>query len=254
MSLTQRRGVQAGLLFLLLAAFVTALVAWLSPGSAVSQGGGNTGYERVYAANFTTYGSPPELVTNLPPADGGDGGLLIYNKDFFAADDVNTLFVQVSATGDTHGGARLQLSCKVDGQPCNAGDNPVGGSPSGWVTLSRHDNYNDNYTGPGYGGDGGGGAGDVHDNAIMKEWCTPFEVKAGTHNVQVRMASSPAPGDPGSAGEAVFMEAVDFKVTGARIADPSGRCTRDVLASGTPAGAAASAAADSQRKAHGHDK
>ncbi len=225
MSFTLRRGIY---LALLAAATAIALLAFFSGGNAVSQGGGgNSGYERVYAANFTTYGDPPELVTAAPPAPGAEGGTVIYSKDFFVADDINTLFVHISATGDTHDGARLQLACKVDGRPCNAGANPVGGSPSGWVTLSRHENYNDDYTGPGYAGDGGGGSGDVHDNTIMKEWCAPFETKAGTHNVEIRMASTPSPDDgDGPENNQVFMEAVDFKITGARIADQNGRCTR----------------------------
>jgi hypothetical protein len=136
--------------------------------------------------------------------------------------------VTISATGDVHGGARLQLACLVDGQPCNPGQNPVGGAPEGWFTAKRFDNYNDNYVGPGFVGDGGG-AGDVHDNSIHKTWCTPFEAKAGTHNVQIRMASAAAPGDPGSAGQLVFLEAVDFTIDGARVAEPDDRCTGNVV-------------------------
>jgi hypothetical protein len=189
---------------------------------------GNSGYVRRYAANFTAYGF--ELVTNVAPAPAGQGGTVIYNKNFFVADDINTLYVTISATGDTHGGARLQLACLIDGAPCNPGaGDPSGGAPSGWFTASRHDNYNDNYLGAGYSGDGGGGAGDVHDNSIHKQWCTPFEVKAGTHNVQVKMASNTAPGDPGSVGQPVFMEAVDFTIDGARVASDVDRCSNTVI-------------------------
>lgn len=189
---------------------------------------GNSGYVRRYAANFTAYGF--ELFTTTPPSANGGGGTVIYNKNFFTADDINTLYVTISATGDTHGGARLQLACLVDGSPCNPGaGNPSGGAPTGWFTASRHDNYNDNYTGPGYLGDGGGGAGDVHDNSIHKQWCTPFEVKAGTHNVQVKFASNSVPGDPSSAGNVVFLEAVDFTIDGARVADEDDRCMNNVI-------------------------
>lgn len=187
----------------------------------------NTGFVRRYASNFTAFGN--EISTNLPPAPNAQGGLIIYNKNFFVADDINVLYVTISATGDSHFGARLQLACLVDGKPCNPGPNPVGGAPGGWHTALRMDNYNDNYLGPGFGGDGGGGAGDVHDNHVMYTWCTPFEAKAGSHNVQVRLASSPAPGDPGSASPLafVFLEAVHFFIDGARVANPNDRCTNN---------------------------
>lgn len=216
---------------LAIVAGLMTLFIWLFlPAFAVgSNGTGNSGYLRRYAANFTTFGQPAELTTNLPPAADGLGGLLIYNKNFFVADDINTLYVTLSATGDTHGGARLQISCVVDGAPCNPGANPVGGSPTGWVTVKRFDNYNNNGLPIPYAGDGGGGAGDVHDNAIHYTWCTPFETKAGTHNVQVRMASSGVLGDPGSTGEFVFMEGVHFFVDGARVADDDDRCSRNVI-------------------------
>lgn len=188
-----------------------------------SNGTGNSGFVRRYAANFDAYGF--EIVSVAPPAANGQGGTVIYNKNFFVADDINTLYVGISGTGDTHFGARLQLSCLVDGAPCNPGANPVGGAPTGWITLNRHDDYNENYLGPGFAGDGGGGAGDVHDNAIMKQWCTPFETKAGTHNVQIRMASNTALGDPLSAGAQVFMEGVDFWIDGARVASDADRCS-----------------------------
>ncbi len=222
--------VSAVLALAMLSSLLT-LMAWVSfAEEATAQGSsnGNTGYLRRYAANFTAYGF--EIFTNRPPAANGLGGMVIYNKNFFVADDINTLYVTISATGDTHGGARLQLACLVDGRPCNPGPSVVGGAPPGWFTAKRFDNYNDNYLGAGFAGDGGGGAGDVHDNSIHKTWCAPFETKAGTHNVQIRMASAPAPGDPGSTGQLVFMEAVDFTIDGARVANEADACTSDVIA------------------------
>jgi hypothetical protein len=186
----------------------------------------NTGFVRRYAANFTAHGF--EIFTNLPPAQDGQGGLIIYNKNFFVADDINTLYVTISATGDDHNGARLQLACLVDGKPCNPGANPVGGPGlRGWHTGLRFKNYNNNYLGVPFAGDGGGGAGDVHDNHVMYTWCTPFETKAGTHNVQVRLASSPGPGEIG--GGDVFLEAVHFYIDGARVANEKDRCTNNVV-------------------------
>ena len=239
-------------LFLLMvgAALVTFGLGRLAPSEAEAQR--EPGYIRRFAANFTAWGAPPELVTNEPALPGAKGGMVIYDKDFFTADDINVLYVTISATGDAHGGARLQLACEVDNTPCNPGPNPVGGAPNGWFTAQRHDNYNENYTGPGYGGDGGGGAGDLHDNVIVYTWCVPFEVKAGTHNVKVRMASAPVPGDPGSAGQPVFMEAVHFFIDGSRVADPTGRCT-PLGAGGAPAPAGTGPApAGAPGRKHGH--
>jgi hypothetical protein len=186
----------------------------------------NTGFVRRYAANFTAFGF--EISTAIPPAPNAEGGLIIYNKNFFVADDINTLYVTISATGDDHNGARLQLACKVDGKPCQPGaGDPAGGAPSGWHTGLRFKNYNNNLLPLPFAGDGGGGAGDVHDNHVMYTWCTPFETKAGTHNVQVRLASSPGPGDPG--GGLVFLEAIHFFIDGARVASADDRCTNNVV-------------------------
>jgi hypothetical protein len=190
----------------------------------------NTGHVRRYAANFTAFGF--EISTTLPPSGTppASGGLIIYNKNFFVADDINTLYVTISATGDDHNGARLMLACKVDGNACQPGaGNPAGGAPNGWHTALRMKDYNNNYLGVPFGGDGGGGAGDVHDNHVMYTWCTPFETKPGSHNVQVKLASSPGPGDPLSFGAPVFLEAVHFYIDGARVANADDRCTRNAI-------------------------
>lgn len=222
--------IPANWLVAILSSVVTALVvATMLPmdASAVSPNG-NSGYIRRYAANFTTFGQPAELVTIARPLANAQGGTIIYNKNFFVADDINTLYVTISATGDDHFGARLMIACLVDGKPCNPGANPVGGSPSGWLTALRYDNYSDNGV-VGFAGDGGGGAGDVHDNIVAYTWCTPFETKAGTHNVQVRFAAAPVPGDPTSVNGQVFLEAVHFFVDGSRVADEEDACTRNVV-------------------------
>lgn len=118
------------------------------------------------------------------------------------------------------------LACLVDGVACNPGPDPVGGAPNGWFTALRFKDYNNNALPIPFGGDGGGGAGDLHDNNITYTWCTPFETKPGTHNVQVKLASSPGPGDSQvQANNVVFLEAVHFYIDGARIAGTN-RCTR----------------------------
>lgn len=197
------------------------VVSLLLPLEAQAQ---NSGFIRRYAANRLELGGG-EVATNLPPAPGAEGGLIIYNKNFFVADDINTLYVTISATGDAHFGARLLLACEVDDEPCNPDPQFVGGAPSGWFTALRMKDYNNNYVGVPFGGDGGGGAGDVHDNNITYIWCTPFETKAGTHNVQVKLASLPGPGDSQvQANNFVFLEAVHFFIDGSRVADPNNRC------------------------------
>ena len=202
---------------------VLALITLFLPTLARAQ---DSGYVRRYAAHFAAFGS--ELTTTVAPLAGGAGGAVIYNKNFFTAGDINTLYVTISATGDTHLGARLMIACLVDGSPCNPlGGTPlINGAPTGWVNVKRFANYNLYYVGVGFAGDGLGGAGDVHDNAIHYTWCTPFDAKPGSHNVQVKMASAPSP-DLGSAGAPVFLEQVHFFVDGSRVANAANRCTND---------------------------
>jgi hypothetical protein len=232
---------RAAIAFAVLASLAAA-VLWLALAPGAGAGPGEPGYIRRFAANFTTFGAPPEIATNLPPAPNAEGGLVVYDKSFFTANDINTLYVTISAVGDTHGGARLMLACQLDNRPCNQGPNPVGGAPSGWLTAQRHDDYNDNYVGPGYGGDGGGGAGDLHDNGVNYTWCTPIS-GAGTHNVKVRLASGAVPGDPASAGNVVFLEAIHFFIDGSRIANEADACTPLTVGTGATSAAMASAAA-----------
>jgi len=201
---------------------ISALITLFLPTFARAQ---DSGYVRRYAAHFAAFGS--ELSTTLPPAAGGAGGAVIYNKNFFTAGDINTLYVTISATGDVHLGARLMISCLVDGSPCNPnpGTATINGAPAGWVDVKRFANYNLYFAGF-YIGDGGGGAGDVHDNAIHYTWCTPFDAKPGSHNVQVKMASASSP-DTGSAGARVFLEQVHFYIDGSRVASDANRCVSD---------------------------
>ncbi len=191
---------------------------------------------RRYAADHRTFctphpGDPPfvpprpcELATLEPPLPSGNGGLVIYKKsEFVPAGQVNTMFITVSGTGDTHNGARLQLAAKIDGKACSDGGNPVGSAPPGWTTVSRHKNYNAGDFVLGvtpFGGDGGGGAGDLHDNSIHYEWCCPVDFTAdGTHTFEVRMASVPDFAEPTLTGipPVVFMEGTFFYVDGAKI-------------------------------------
>jgi hypothetical protein len=184
-----------------------------------------SGYIRRFAATRLEMGGR-EISTNLPPGPSATGGLVIYNKNFFTANDINVIYVSISATGDAHFGSRIQLACLLDGNPCNPDGHSIGGAPTGWFTAQRHKDYNNNALPLPFVGDGGGGAGDLHDNVVAYTWCTPFNGPAGTHNVQVKLATNSAPGDPLSgapAGE-VFLVAVHFYIDGSRVADPNNRC------------------------------
>lgn len=126
---------------------------------------------------------PEQLTTNT--ATGiGTGGDLIYSKTFNLPAGQNTLFVTLSTTGDTHGGAASWFSALVNGTVCNPGDEGAGFAPGGWIPLQKHAN-----SGPG--GDGLGGPGDMHDNGIYYTWCCRRGVRpGGSNSVEIRMASS----------------------------------------------------------------
>jgi hypothetical protein len=197
------------------------------------------GLERLAANRLdTTF----EISTNAPPLGTptpGSGGLIIYNHSVVVPDDANVLFVTIHATGDSHGGQRLMLSCLVDDVACDPNAAFVPLAPAGWVTMQRYHNYNLNYA-PGatpFFGDGAGGAGDLHDNNINYSWCTPITEKedtkdvtwlddylwSGTHNIKVKLGSGP--GDTGVSGaDFVFLDSVRIYVDAAHIKSAD-RCT-----------------------------
>lgn len=155
-----------------------------------------------------------ETVPDNP--EPGQGGLLAYSKEVYVPQDA-TLYVTISTTGDTHGGAAAWFSCVVDdkrdkeyghnkdgGEFCNPGLGGAGGAPGGWIPLLKlpvasqgADNCNN----------GGGGAGDCHDNSIHYTWCT--NVKKGNHTIDIRLASSEEPGEEDTT---VFYESAHFYI------------------------------------------
>jgi hypothetical protein len=232
-ALTKSKLIKKGEIYMIRKSTITKLlglfglvIGLLVPLNAQAQ---DSGFVRRYAANFAAFGA--ELTTTLAPLSGGAGGAVIYNKNFFTADDINTLYVTISGTSDAHRGARLMIACLLDGNPCNPnGGTPfINFAPTGWVNARRLINYNLYFVGTGYGGDGGGGAGDAHDNAMNYTWCTPFNGPPGSHNVKVKMASAASP-DTGSSGANVFIEQVHFFIDGARVAktdNGTNVCTSD---------------------------
>ncbi len=159
---------------------------------------------------------PEQLTTQTAtpaPAVAG-GGQVIYSKTFPLPRNQNTIFVTLSSTGDTHGGAASWFAALVNGVSCNRGDEGAGFAPPGWVPLQKHRD-----SGPG--GDGGGGPGDLHDNDITYIWCCRDGVKPGAPNrVQIKMASS-------IDGEFVFVERSHYYIdsVGARLCGDADRIT-----------------------------
>ncbi len=160
------------------------------------------------AADPLYFGHFEEKTSDLEPP-----GTLIYSKTVFVPGDANVLYLTMSTTGDTHGGAAGCFTALVDGAFFNPGgqgaakcaDDGTRNVP-GWVTLLKLPNGGTNCN------DGSGGGGDCHDNSIHYQWCTP--IRHGTHTVAVRMATSHE--DPTGAHR-VFIEQAFFYIDSSRI-------------------------------------
>lgn len=145
----------------------------------------------------------PEQVTVNTATGIGTGGDTIYLKTFVLPSGDNVLFVTLSSTGDTHGGAASWFSALVNGVVCNEGNDGASGAPGGWIPLQKHANGAP-------GGDGGGGPGDMHDNGIYYTWCCRDGVQSGGANrVEIRMATS-------ITGQPVFVERSHYYIDSAR--------------------------------------
>jgi hypothetical protein len=168
------------------------------------------------AADFKNFdGTESFTAVGVDPVAGTDG-VPVFQKTIFVPAGTNVLYVTVSTTGDTHDGAALWLSCRVNGAACNPGFGGAGGTPGGWVNLNKHKNWI-GLTGV-LNGDGGGGGGDAHDNSIHYTWCTKFAGGAPAR-VEVRLASSGSTDETsGFAGPPnVFFEAAHFFIDASRI-------------------------------------
>lgn len=175
------------------------------------------------AADFLNFdGTESATTTTANPATGEDG-TAVFQKTVFVPSGVNTLYVTFSATGDTHDGAALWLSCRVNGAFCNPGSGGAAGAPPGWIALQKHKNW------VGISGflvgDGGGGGGDVHDNGIYYTWCVKTSTTGGPSRFELRLATSGS--DPETGGVApptVFFEAAHVYIDASRITGPN-QCT-----------------------------
>jgi hypothetical protein len=200
------------------------------------------GYIRRITADFKNFnGTESATAATVTAANALTGGTKVFEKTFFLSGEVNTVYVTISTTGDTHFSstdndqAALWLSCKFDGAFCNPGAGGAAGAPGGWIAMLK---LTDNDTAAGGCSDAaGGGAGDCHDNIIYYTWCIPLGddgdaaksfggdvyysdytmASAGTHTVELRMASSN--------GGAVFFEAAHFYIDASKIHGDN-RCTQ----------------------------
>jgi len=158
-----------------------------------------------------------EIVTDLPPAAGGTGGITAYSKTLSIPFDV--VYITFSAQGDTHGGAALSMSANVTDaaavttvcQPMAAESGDGGGGtagPAGWMTLNKLPTNPAVDAGgtPNNCNDGGGGSADCHDNTVMFSCCERIapDTASTKHTVEIRLASQPNPLTPGTPGNAFY--------------------------------------------------
>jgi hypothetical protein len=186
---------------------IPVLVALFVAGFVMPSANGQSPIKR-FSAEFKNFDNTETTTALAVP------GIAVYDKTITVGSDTNTLYVTISAVGDTHLGNGEFLSCNIDGVFCNPGAGLSAGAPAGWITVSKHFNYdNVTYNGGLSAGDGGGGTGDQHDNAIYYTWCAP--VTPGVHTVEIRQASSLTGGGAGNNNN-VFFEAAHFYIDGSK--------------------------------------
>src|SRR5258708_15740763 len=95
-------------------------------------------------------------------------GINAYTKTVLVPSTDNTLYVTISAVGDTHKGNAGWFSCNLDGDPTlvptasysNPGSGGAAGAPAGWLSFEKHSTHAFvTYHGGVTGADGTGGPG-----------------------------------------------------------------------------------------------
>lgn len=200
-----KRDLRISLVMVLTALMVVGIPAWVS-----AQALGPV--HRISAdfqwCDLTTRTNCDELsTTELPGPDGSPtGGRVTFQKTVFVP--MRTLYVTFSGQGDSHalpGGdsAALLVACTIDSGAGETFCNPNTGlgtaGPPGWVSLLKlptngftgDGGAQGGFTGCGSDakGDGNGGGGDCHDNALYATWCIPLD-DPGPQTVRLRLASS----------------------------------------------------------------
>jgi hypothetical protein len=162
------------------------------------------------------------LATTAPP--NPLGVTQIYSKTLFKPRGLQSFQIDWNCTGDVHGGVGQELRALIDGQDCNPAGGGAEGNPDGWTVVEKHFNYQSSYLLPDGiislfpGGDGGGGAGDMHDNVCTYSWCCAVSPTPGVHTLTVRMGTSCGTGstptcDP-TVDTTVFEEKVHVAIDG----------------------------------------
>ncbi len=153
-----------------------------------------------------------------PTTPGNPDGALFYRKKVTVQRTSNILYVSIYTTGDSHDGAALWLSCRVNSAFCRpATPVAVDKSPSGWIALLKLPQDVQTPSGANNCNDGGGGSADCHDNAVTYQWCVP--VRGGSAVlVDLKMATS-------KAGSSVFIEKGHVYIDSSGIRQPD-RCVQ----------------------------
>jgi hypothetical protein len=188
--------------------FVSAVLAGISMVVAVPPVAAGVLYRVSSDELFFTSECTTSLVGNPINAAGiptsAPGGLACFSKTVTVPAGVRSLYVTITTTGDTHGGAALRLACLVDGLACVTNNGTADASPTGWITLHKLP------VAPGVTNcnNGGGGNGDCHDNSVAYQWCKRIALNedlATAHPVQIRLATS-------IAGQSAFIEKASIYV------------------------------------------
>src|SRR5258707_11484345 len=107
-------------------------------------------------------------------------GINAYTKTVLVPSTDNTLYVTISAVGDTHKGNAGWFSCNLDGDPtlvptgsyCNPGSGGAAGAPAGGLSLEKPFNYDFvTYNGGLTDVDGSGCNCGLYDNPILEHRC-----------------------------------------------------------------------------------
>jgi len=194
-----------------------------------------------HAADFFKFDGT-EFGTSLTAGGGVDDGALFYSKTVALPVGANVAYLTLYATGDEHGGAGLWLKCRYNVGPgytlCRTGPGGIDTAPSGWIALHKVPVAVD---GAANCNDGGGGAGDCHDNDIAYSWCIPLPSPTPARiTFNLKMASS-------IKGQSVFIEKGHVYIDSSQITGTE-RCIPAGPPAATTAGEAVAATVKHQSK------
>lgn len=139
-----------------------------------------------------------ECFSSVAPSPGGGGGTVCYSRTFSDDPGIDTLFIEVTGTADTHNGADNMVACLLDGVPCRP-EASFSSGLSGWLVWQK-----------------AAPTADLHDNSVVSRWCTQVPADfdfGGIHTLTVKIASR-----PGGGANSAFLEGyhvtVDEEFTG----------------------------------------